>query len=138
MTANPLDSVGVRLTEIEFQMSRSSGPGGQNVNKVNSKVTLRWRMAESAIDPGVKRRFAERYGGRITQGGEVIVQSDEFRDQSRNKEACLERLAEMIRTVLRPPKKRKKTKPSKGAKERRLGGKKKRSEVKSMRGKFRE
>ena len=130
-----LAAFGVRTAEIEFQMSRSSGPGGQNVNKVNSKVTLRWDISSSGLDEGVKRRFIERFGSRLTKSGAVIIQSDEFRDQMRNKDACLTRLASMIRAVLRPPKRRRVTKPSGAARERRLSGKKRRAHVKSLRGK---
>lgn len=131
-------SLGVRRNEISFQMSRSSGPGGQNVNKVNSKVTLRWSPARSGMNEGVKRRFFDRFGTRLTTGGELLIHCDESRDQGRNKEICLTRLEEMIRSVLRPPKKRRPTKPGKAAKERRITGKKQRGKVKAMRGRPKE
>lgn len=130
-----LESFGVQPGEIEFQVSRSSGPGGQNVNKVNSKVTLRWNLAASGVNDAVKRRFVEQFGSRLTKTGEVIIHGDQFRDQGRNKEDCLQRLAEMIASVLRPPKKRRSTKPSRSAREKRMSGKKIRGQVKSMRGK---
>ena len=124
---------GIRASEFQFRASRGSGPGGQNVNKVNSKVTLRWNPSSSGLRQDIKSRFFTRFGKSLTTEGELVIQSDEHRDQTRNKEACLERLARMIKAVLVPPKKRRKTKPKAGAKEKRLTGKKKRSGVKAMR-----
>ena len=121
--------------ELVFTASRSSGPGGQNVNKVNSKITLRWNIAESKIAPELKARLWQRFGARVTVKDEIVIQSDEFRDQSRNKEACVAKLAAMIQSALRTKKKRRPTKPKTSAKEKRLDGKKARGRTKALRGK---
>ncbi len=122
------------LHEIVFTFARSSGPGGQNVNKVNSKAVLKWNVVGSNYLPfEVKERFIHRYTNRLNNLGELVLASDAYRDQRRNKEACLERLREMIASVARPPKKRKPTKPSKAAKNRRLESKKRQSQKKSFR-----
>lgn len=111
--------------ELEFSFARSGGPGGQNVNKVNSKALLRWRVSESNSLPWqVKDRFLKKYANRITAEGEIILQSQEFRDQPGNIESCLEKLKEMILSVLVAPTPRRPTKPSKAAKEKRIQTKK--------------
>lgn len=118
--------------ELEFSYARSSGPGGQNVNKVNSKVILRWNVVQStALRPEVIARFVSRYGSRLTQAGDILITSDRFRDQTRNREDCLTKLSALISVVEHPPRPRKKTKPSYASKQRgkqskRLHGEKKR------------
>ncbi len=108
-------------SEFEFTYVRSSGPGGQNVNKVNSKAVLRWPVAASATLPGaVKARFLARYQSRLTVDGEVIVNSQRYRDQGRNVDDCLEKLRAMIAAVAQPPVKRRPTKPTHGSVKRRL------------------
>jgi len=134
MSLESLRALNIRPGELEFSASRGSGPGGQNVNKVNSKVTLRWNPAASGLAEDVKRRFFNRYASRLTSHGEIVIQSDEFRDQTRNRERCIERLADMVRAVLKPPKKRRATKPKASAREKRLTGKKQRSNIKKLRG----
>lgn len=120
--------------ELRYAFSRSSGPGGQNVNKVNSRVTLTWSPTQSAVVPGpVLRRFLERFGGRLTGEGELQIVSQRFRDQQRNAEDCRQKLLEMLRLVLTPPKTRHATRPTRGSKERRLAAKKHRSQTKSRR-----
>lgn len=110
--------------ELEFSFARSSAPGGQNVNKVNSKAVMRWNIdASRAIALDVKERFKERFPSRITNDGDVVIHSDEHRDQGRNMEACVEKLVEMVQQVLVPPKARRKTKPSRGSVKRRLNEK---------------
>ena len=124
----------IPCSEFQFQVSRSSGPGGQNVNKVNSKVTLRWNVAESpSIPQDVRSRLLVKYSGRITAAGELLVSSDQFREQPRNKAACLGRLRETLQAVAQVPKQRKPTKPSKSKREARLLSKKKRSALKHSR-----
>ena len=121
-------------TEFEFTFARSGGPGGQNVNKVNSKAVLRWSVSTTQHLPEpVRDRFLSRYRNRITREGEIVIHSQKYRDQGRNVADCLERLREMIRAVVRPPIKRRPTKPSKGAQRRRLDQKKQRSEKKQSR-----
>jgi ribosome-associated protein len=120
--------------ELDFTFARSGGPGGQNVNKVASKAVLRWNIAQNATIPeAVKERFRTSYGNRITGDGEVVIMSDEYRDQPRNMESCREKLATMLRAVAKPPKVRRATKPTRASKERRIASKKKTSEVKAGR-----
>ena len=122
--------------EITWTYSRSSGAGGQNVNKVNSQVSIRWTPADSkSISDSVRQRFIEKYKSKLTSLGEIIIKSDRFRDQPRNASDCLEKLEEMIRSVLYPPKKRVPTRPTKGSKKRRLESKRKDSELKKSRSK---
>lgn len=129
-------SVAIPLAEFDVEYTRSSGPGGQNVNKVSSKARLRWPVAASpSLPEAVKERFLERYRSRLTNENELILTAQRSRDQRRNYEACLERLREMIREVLRPPTPRKPTKPTKASKRRRVQAKRQRSETKRLRGK---
>lgn len=115
------DSVSIADTEFDFTFSRSSGPGGQNVNKVNSRATLRWNAAAStALPEAVRERFLVSCRRRLTREGHLIISSQRYRDQGRNVADCLSRLREMILAVATAPVKRKATKPSKGANQRRL------------------
>jgi ribosome-associated protein len=125
------------LPELQFRFSRSSGPGGQNVNKVNSKVTLIWTPKETQIiSASVLERFLKTYSSKITLDGEILISSDRTRDQKINKEDTIDRLMRYIEAIFVAPKKRKKTKPSKSAVRKRLEGKKKDSITKKGRGKF--
>lgn len=141
MSSNPEDnllqvsrSVAIPIAEFDIEYTRSSGPGGQNVNKVSSKARLRWPVADSpSLPEPVKERFLERYRSRLTNENELILTAQRSRDQRRNYEACLERLREMIREILRPPTPRKPTKPTKGSKRRRVQAKRQRSETKQLR-----
>lgn len=121
--------------ELEWSFARSGGPGGQNVNKVSSKAVLRWRAAATAvpIPPAAWARMKARSPSRFTTEGDVLVSSQEYRDQERNKAACEEKLVELIRAALVEPAVRKKTKVSKGAKKRRVADKRKQSEKKQGR-----
>lgn len=124
----------IPVREFEWSFARGSGPGGQNVNKVNSKATLRWRPIECAVLPeDMRQRFVLRFGSRLTNEGELLIDSEEFRDQPQNVRRCLEKLREMLLAVLRPPRKRKPTKPTAGSHRRRLADKKRRSDVKDQR-----
>lgn len=120
--------------EFTWSFARSGGPGGQNVNKVASKAVLRWNIAASSALPiDVKQRLALQQPRFFTQEGELIITSQRHRDQERNREDCLEKLRAMILQALHVPKARKKTRPSRGAKRRRLQEKKRRSDVKQQR-----
>ena len=120
--------------ELRLSFSRSSGPGGQNVNKVNSKATLHWQASNSPSLPAdVRARFVQKYASRLTNEGEIVIASQESRDQPKNIAACYEKLREMILAVARPPKKRRPTRPTLGSKTRRLKAKKQRSQVKEHR-----
>jgi ribosome-associated protein len=133
-------SITIPDRELQFSFSRSSGPGGQNVNKVSSKATLHFRAVDSpSLPPDVRQRLLTAFKSRLTKEGELVISSQEHRDQSQNIEACLNRLKGMILSVAKPPKRRRATKPSRGSKVRRLTAKKQRSEVKQgRRGKWAE
>jgi ribosome-associated protein len=120
--------------ELVFTYARSSGAGGQNVNKVNSKAVLRWSpRASRVLSFEMLERFLKKFGGRLTAEGDLIIMSDRFRDQGRNAADCLEKLREMIESVRFAPKKRKPTKPTFGSKQRRLREKKAHGEKKQNR-----
>jgi ribosome-associated protein len=120
--------------ELKFTFSRSSGPGGQNVNKVSSKATLHFRAVDSPSLPAdVRQRLLAAFKSRLTKEGELVISSQEHRDQPQNIAACLTRLKEMILLVAKPPKKRRATRPTRGSKVRRLKTKKERSQVKAGR-----
>ncbi len=131
---NVNQQIAIPLTELNFSFARSGGPGGQNVNKVNTKATLRWAVAVSpSLPEGVRQRFLEKYKRRITTDGELVLSSQRFRDQGRNVADCLDKLRELLLEVATPPKRRKKTKPSRAARERRLQQKSRQSEKKQRR-----
>ncbi len=126
----------LRIPEDEFSFTyvRSGGPGGQNVNKVASKAVLRWNVVASPSLPGdVKSRLQQQQRGRITADGDLLIVSQRYRDQERNRLDCLEKLAAMLRAAAVAPKTRRKTKPSRGAHERRRAAKKRRSALKATR-----
>ncbi len=126
--------IAIPLQELDFTFSRSSGPGGQNVNKVNSKVTMHWSVDKSIQLPeGVRQRFKEKFRKRINSEGRVVIVSQRYRDQGRNVADCMDKLRAMIIEVLTPPRKRTKTKPTRGSKERRLREKKAASTKKQLR-----
>jgi ribosome-associated protein len=128
------DGLRIPLSEVELRYVRSSGPGGQNINKVATKAALRWPAATSPSLPGdVRRRFLARFGSRLTKAGELVLSCDAHRDRLRNRAECLDRLRDMIALVATPPTPRRKTRPSRAAKERRLLAKRMRSERKRQR-----
>jgi ribosome-associated protein len=120
--------------EFHWTFVRSSGPGGQNVNKVASKAVLRWNLPSSqGIPDDVKARFRIQYRNRITTDGDVIVMSQRYRDQERNKLDCLEKLRDMMVHASAKPKPRKPSKPNRASRERRLEVKRHRSNIKKSR-----
>ena len=121
-------------SEFTWSFARSGGPGGQNVNKVASKAVLRWNIAECMLVPEeVKIRLALQQKRFFSQDGSLIIMSQRHRDQERNREDCLEKLRAIILQAMFVPKARKKTRPSHGAKRRRLHEKKRRADVKQSR-----
>jgi ribosome-associated protein len=128
------DRVLIPESEFEWSYVRSGGPGGQNVNKVASKAVLRWDLANSpSVPEEVKARLRTQQRRRITSAGELVLNSQRFRDQDRNRQDCLEKLGEMIRQALVAPTPRKKTKPSRGARQARLRDKRHRATAKAAR-----
>lgn len=130
--------VNSRLTiaekEITISTARSSGPGGQNVNKVNSKVTLRWSPARcEKLDPAWRRRFVTRFANRINREGQLVLNSEQYRDQGRNLADVRQKLANMLLECQSAPKARKATRPTRGSQRRRLEQKSQQSQKKQNR-----
>ena len=129
------DRISIEEWELTEQFVRASGPGGQNVNKTSSAVELRFEAERSPNLPDpVKRRLRRLAGRRWTNDGAVVIQVQETRHQSRNREIARERLAELIAKAAEKPKRRIATKPTRGSVRRRLKAKKARGEVKALRG----
>jgi ribosome-associated protein len=125
------------LSEITFQTSRSSGPGGQNVNKVESRVELRWHLQQSQVlTPIQKELILEKIASQLTAEGYLLVVAQDDRSQLRNKEIALARFHELLQKSLRRPKPRRATRPSAGAVRQRLEGKKRQGEKKANRRKL--
>ena len=122
--------------ELEFSFIRASGPGGQNVNKVSSAVQMRFDARRSpSLSNEVSIRLQKLAGSRLTLDGVIVITANRFRTQEMNRKDATERLAELIAKAAVAPVKRRPTKPTRAAKERRLEGKARRSSVKALRGK---
>lgn len=123
--------------ELTFEYIRASGPGGQNVNKVSTAVQLRFDVTNSpSLASDLKGRLILLAGKRITVDGVLVLESSRFRTQESNREDVIQKFYSLIRKAAEKPKPRHKTKPTKASKEERLKGKKKRGEVKRMRGRI--
>ncbi|MBX3322486.1 MAG: aminoacyl-tRNA hydrolase [Phycisphaeraceae bacterium] len=126
---------GVRVDPamVRVDYVASSGPGGQNVNKRATKAQVRLRVTDLPIAEDARRRLIEQAGSRMTQAGELVIASDEFRSQRRNRESCLSRLRILLVTAMNPPRTRRATRTPRWAIERRIDEKKRQSDVKRSR-----
>ncbi len=137
-TANSLsvnESVAIPRSELDVRVSRSSGAGGQHVNKTSSRVEIFWSIkASKAISEGERARLIDKLRSKLTTDGSIRVVASDMRSQSRNRELAEERLAELVRRALVIPRKRRPTRPTKASKEARLEGKKRQANKKRDRG----
>ncbi len=120
-------------SEIEEKFVRTSGPGGQHVNKVSTAVQLRFNVRQSSLPEEVRQRLMYLAGRRMSNDGVLIIEASRHRSQKKNREDALKRLVELIRKAAARPKKRRKTRPGRAAKEKRLQKKRQRSEIKKLR-----
>ena len=129
------DQVQIPDSELEWSFVRAGGPGGQNVNKVASKAVLRWRASTTtaAVPEPARMRMRAQFPSRFTADGDVVIQSQRYRDQERNRDDCVVKLVEMIRAALVEPRPRKATRPTRGSQRRRVAEKRRRSETKRNR-----
>lgn len=124
----------IPLREIRFSFARSSGPGGQNVNKVSSKAVLRWPVVASpSLPEDVRQRFLARHRRQVTGEGDLVITSQRFRDAGRNVADCLEKLRQMLRESAAAPRPRKPTRPTRASRQRRIAEKRIHSRKKQQR-----
>ncbi|HET8657086.1 MAG TPA: alternative ribosome rescue aminoacyl-tRNA hydrolase ArfB [Longimicrobiaceae bacterium] len=129
------DDLFIPRSELAYRASRSGGPGGQHVNTSSTRVELVWDVAGSpSLTDAQRARILEKLSNRINSAGELLLAGSESRSQHQNREAVTERFVELLRGALHRPPRRKKTKPTRASRERRLQAKKRRSEVKRLRG----
>jgi ribosome-associated protein len=122
------DTISIPLAELEWSYVRASGPGGQNVNKVASKAVLRWNVSATlSLPDAVKERLQRQLASRLTTTGDLIVTSQRYRDQDKNRTDCLDKLAALVHAATIVPKTRTATKPSKSSQRRRVADKRARA-----------
>jgi ribosome-associated protein len=127
-------SIAIDEKELHETFVRSSGPGGQNVNKVSTAVQLRFDVAHSpSLPEDVRQRLLRLGGKRVTEEGVLIIDAKRFRTQERNRQDARDRLADLVRAATRRPKTRRATRPTAASRQRRIDEKKQRSRVKRMR-----
>lgn len=119
--------------QLQWSFARSSGPGGQNVNKLNTKATLRWQPPEGQLSAATWNRFQRLAQRFLTNEGEVVIQSQEHRDQQQNMQACRDKLRQMLLAAMTTPKRRIATRPTKASRQRRLDNKQKQADKKKSR-----
>jgi ribosome-associated protein len=126
--------IAIDENDLDIAFVRASGPGGQNVNKLSTAAQLRYDIARANLPPDMRARFVRIAGTRLTKDGVVVIHAQRFRTQERNRQDAVDRLLEMLREASIRPVPRRATKPTFASKQRRLEGKKRRSDVKSKRG----
>lgn len=126
-------SFAIEESELQFAFVRSSGPGGQNVNKVATAAQLRFDVNHSSLPDEVKKRLRKIAGNRITGEGELLIEAKKFRTQEQNREDALNRFVRLVQQAFEKPKIRTKTKPTQASKEKRIQEKKQRGEIKRIR-----
>ncbi len=128
------DRIYIDESELEFSFVRASGPGGQHVNTASTAVQLRFNVAQSpSLPEAVRQRLLEQASSRITQDGVLIIEASQRRSQHRNRREARQRFKALVLQATRPPKRRRKTRPSRGARRRRLENKRHRSRTKDLR-----
>lgn len=131
------DAMKIPPESLSFEYYRASGPGGQNVNKVSTAVRLRFEVASAGLEEDVINRLSSLAGRRMSGEGILIIEASQFRTRERNQADALSRLETLLTRAEKPPKKRRKTRPTKASIRKRVEGKKKRGKIKRLRGKVR-
>jgi len=128
------DDISINESDLKIDFVQASGPGGQNVNKVASQVQLRFNINSPSLSEDVRSRLMKIAKNRITENDDLLISAKRYRSQEQNRQDAINRLVELIRKAAIPPKKRKPTRPTMASKEKRLESKRRRSEIKKLRG----